>query len=356
LAGPIRRACPWANECLREALPELEPLFDQHYDRVVRESLCLLYVAMTRAKLGLFMMMDRPSKKHVESGEISRADHLLRMTLAPDVEPELGAMLHRTGDPAAVLAHGRDEAAGREPAPAPAGADDDDARPQLRAAASDGDGPTFRSRGGAARPASQTLDDGDHAAALDRLRLLNDGAIDRGTAVHALFEAIEWLDNGNAETSTLDDASLLERLKAIAPRRPDDWRRETVSLFRQSLASPEVAAALTKPAVPAGHTLHVAHELPYARSEDGRIQRGYIDRLVVERDERGAAVLAEIVDFKTDAVGPDDEAALAQAAKHHRPQLEAYRTVVGALHRLAGDAIAMRLVFVRPGRVVTLER
>jgi ATP-dependent helicase/nuclease subunit A len=63
-------------------------------------------------------------------------------------------------------------------------------------------------------------------------------------------------------------------------------------------------------------------------------------------------VAADVIDFKTDALPPGDEKALAERTEHYRPQLEAYRMAVARLARLPAECIATRLVFTGAGRVI----
>ena len=97
-------------------------------------------------------------------------------------------------------------------------------------------------------------------------------------------------------------------------------------------------------------------------SEDGRLWRGSIDRLVLLRDG-GRVVGADVVDFKTDrlssqqlASSPDsnvssrfprlpDPATLSA----YRRQLEVYGAVVANWHNLPAERISLRLAFVSEG-------
>jgi ATP-dependent exoDNAse (exonuclease V) beta subunit len=82
-----------------------------------------------------------------------------------------------------------------------------------------------------------------------------------------------------------------------------------------------------------------------------RVQQGFIDRLVIESDERGAATSAEVIDFKTDDVDADG---LAAHAERYRGQLETYRDVVARSTQLEPDRVGMTLLFVRPGAAIEL--
>src|SRR5690606_8726876 len=61
-AGPITRIARHVSKDMWQTFPDLAPMFEQHIGRLAFESLCLLYVALTRARQGLFMLVDPPSE------------------------------------------------------------------------------------------------------------------------------------------------------------------------------------------------------------------------------------------------------------------------------------------------------
>jgi ATP-dependent exoDNAse (exonuclease V) beta subunit len=60
---------------------------------------------------------------------------------------------------------------------------------------------------------------------------------------------------------------------------------------------------------------------------------------------------ADILDFKTDELPPNDPAALAARTNFYRPQLEAYQRAVAKLLRLKLEHIGARIVFLNSGIV-----
>ena len=79
---------------------------------------------------------------------------------------------------------------------------------------------------------------------------------------------------------------------------------------------------------------------------------GAMDRVLVVR-EKGRAVRAEVIDYKTDRIA--DEAGLAQRVEIYRPQIAAYRRMLQRLLRLKPEAVRGTLLFLGPpARVVTL--
>ena len=141
-----------------------------------------------------------------------------------------------------------------------------------------------------------------------------------GTAVHNIFEQIEWAD----ETT----AAMLEMQKAS----------NAAAEVERCLQSAEVAALFEPNAA-----VKVWRERAFELVIDGEFCSGVFDRVHLAD---GSAV---IIDFKTDRV---DDDTIDDAVKRHQPQLELYRRVLARLTGIPEKAIACQLVFTRPARVV----
>jgi ATP-dependent exoDNAse (exonuclease V) beta subunit len=83
--------------------------------------------------------------------------------------------------------------------------------------------------------------------------------------------------------------------------------------------------------------------------KDGKrkVLTGTFDRVVVGRDEKGKAVGAEVVDFKTDRLDGENERT--ERAEYYRPQLEAYAEAVSKLTGLSRDMVTTRIAWVWGG-------
>jgi ATP-dependent exoDNAse (exonuclease V) beta subunit len=143
-----------------------------------------------------------------------------------------------------------------------------------------------------------------------------------GRAVHAIFEEIKWCDESTAAV-----------LEAHREKSPD-----AVAEVEQCLRKDEVDS-LFAPNPEAEVWLERAFELVI----DGEFCSGVFDRVVLHGDT------AQIIDFKTDRVEADT---IADAMKHHQPQLDLYRRVLARLTGLEEKAITCQLVFTRPARVM----
>ena len=97
-AAQIDRVCPLCGQELRGILPdEFQRMFAAREERVVEESLCLLYVAVTRAVHGLHMVIAPPKEK--EKAIPGTFAGVLRARLAGNAAVESNQPLYEHGDP-----------------------------------------------------------------------------------------------------------------------------------------------------------------------------------------------------------------------------------------------------------------
>ncbi len=276
------------------------------------EQLCLLYVAMTRAKRGLDVITTAPPKS---SGTVALST-IIRAGLAT-ADPvgsaaEDAAICFQNGDPGWI------SACPEVPAPPPP------APPLCR-----------RLRvGGTARrrptrtPSSVGAQAGAEAGlfAADR-----DLAAARGAAIHGLFEAIEWLDD-------VDPGDVAAAWRTNNPDGPEGVEAE----FLEALSHAAIRGVLMRPDAP----VEVWRERPFEVLLDGDWVSGTFDRVVLVPAAGGAVSAATILDFKTDrAQGP----ALDLRVGHHRPQMELYRRALAAVLGLDRSHIRWELVFTWAG-------
>jgi ATP-dependent exoDNAse (exonuclease V) beta subunit len=323
--GPIRRICPYVPTKQRPLMPELMPLFEQHEQRTVRESLCVLYVAMTRARQGLYMLINPPASNERSTPQTLAA--VVREALANGAtEPDSTPFQH--GD-VSWLSEPRVEKA----APLPP-------RPPLTPIRLAPAGKHVRFGATVAPPSAH------EAPASAQLRLPDTDAQDRGTAIHALLEQVEWIEDWTADQSVQRDL-----LRLVLPNRDDAWCAERIAELETILQHDAVREALARADRDAAR-LSLYREHPFARLVETRLQRGTIDRLEVELDASGAPARARVIDFKTDRVEAADAT---QAAEGYRHQLEVYRAAASDLLSLEAKSIELIVLFVGPGVAVRLE-
>jgi ATP-dependent exoDNAse (exonuclease V) beta subunit len=350
-AGPVHRVCHYVSQELQPLLPKaMQRMFSTATDRWVTEALCVLYVALTRPVNELRLII-APSIKSERQRPRTYAG-LLRSTLANSEHAAPETVLYECGDRT-----WRERVAGpdlvREPSPARETKLD-------RALLAPASGSRQR---GLERVSPSSLEGGNRVRLADTLQSGNRAALARGTLMHALFEQIEWLDDGPPDQNRLQDA-----LRAVAL----EQGMTTMDLehlledFRGMLAAPAIDAVLRREAyqpvakldlsdpvdVPAGAkvNLTVSNERTFAVRDGDRAITGSIDRLVL-LDVDGQLIAADVLDFKSDVVDPGDRSQLEQRKAYYRPQLAAYRLATAKLTGLPPQRIATRLAFVSAGLV-----
>lgn len=350
----VQRVCRYVAKDLRPLLPEsLERVFDRHQRQVVEESLCVLYVAMTRAVHALHLIV-APSAAGERNVPTTSAG-LLRTALSDAGRTEPQTVLYEHGDP-----DWSDRIAAKRPQVAAAEEEAPQRPPIVRLA----EPPERASRGLQRRSPSQ-LEGGPTVNLAHRLRLDTAEALDRGSLVHAWFEQIEWLDDGTPDRATLLDVAQGQATQGLNV--PGLNVPGLIDAFHVFLEKPSIRAALTRETYrrpahhPADCTIHappqindphwtVWRERPFVVRDGEAILRGTIDRLVVLYDG-DKPVAADVLDFKTDVLGPDDPAALEARVEEYRPQLDAYRRAVAGLFNLQPSRISARLALLELGIV-----
>jgi len=316
---------------------ELQKLFDETATRNQTEALCVLYVALTRAKKRLEVLVE-------EGPKTSRSFSLARL-----VERMLGL---EDGESWPRTVPDDEPASEQVPKPEDASTTDgaaEDVALDLKAAAGTRGRPRWAPSGA---EAEQMVDGG-------KLFLRGgDAARTRGTAIHRLFQEVEWLDQ-----PTAFDAPDSELCALLVQEGVGDGSTHVDALrsFRKSLMRTEVKQLLMRVAYQeqGGHEPWVWRErkfamrLPEPGGGTDAILHGEFDRVVIERDADGAPLRAHVVDFKTGRVRDEEE--LARKTEAYRPQMLAYRQAVCAMTGLAPEAVRLSLLFVDAGRVAHLD-
>lgn len=362
---PIERVCRYVRKDLQVLLPpEFQQMFEAWPHPVVAESLCLLYVMLTRAVHALHIIV-APSTENEQTLPKTLAG-VLRASLAHTgpVGPE--ETLYEHGDPQWFNKAAPPAQHAAEPAQQTASSQ----VLAVRLRESDS-----RTRRGLERRSPSSLEGG---AAVDLERFLRRDqakSFARGSLVHAWLEQVEWLDDpagGKAESTTAGKGAAEggplsdERLLAIArPLAQGQDVPAELAHFRKLLSRPIVRGVLSRAAyknlADLGYSpevcrdlaavgsrsgrlqLQVHRERPFALREDDTLLSGTIDRLVLLLSE-GKVVAADVIDFKTDMVL--EQPKLDAAVEFYRPQLAAYRRAVAQLYRLPPNRVISRLLFV----------
>lgn len=267
----------------RDLTPELVEAESRWRVRERYESFCVLYVALTRARRGVYVFLPAPPK--------SRKAGTRWASLAEWVSQSCGLR----EDPAATWSSGRRDWADLVPAAAE--------RPRKPSEA-----PL-----GAARPRRARLSP-SAAKGKEAAAAATGSAAGRsfGSEVHRLFERVRWVDDG------------LDHLGS----------GPAADLVRACLATDEIVALFEE-----REGLEVLREVPLEIILDGKWMSGVVDRLHVFRDSGGAVVRCEVIDFKTDRVESGEE-----LVERYRGQTAAYRRAVGRILDLPEASVSCLLV------------
>lgn len=348
--APATRVCRYAHSQLRELLPrDWQRMFEGQANQEVSESLCLLYVALTRAVRSLHLVI-APSKRSEKSLPGTFAG-LIRAALT-DGKP--------VGANEVLFVAGVRDAAFPSPAPSPATAPADDGGETNAAAETSTPSPhepqviplrqdTCRRRG-LERIAPSQL----HTAAPAKLPATwrasaNDSAV-RGTVLHAWLQQIRWRsDKPPTDEQLRDVAEPLLRERGVAA----NWS-EWLADFRRIVSRPDLVELFQKSryAMWGPVQLTVENERPFATRIDATLWTGSMDRVVLGWNGP-RVVAAEIIDYKSDEL-PDSPTRddWDSRVESYRPQMEAYRRALAHSLELDATAISVRLVFVGTGGVI----
>jgi ATP-dependent helicase/nuclease subunit A len=283
---------------------QLGPALAEARSEVCYENFCKLYVGLTRASHGLYVV----STAHKPSSKSLNYIRLLHETLAEeDSRPFEGAPV--SGE--IVFESG--------------GFDWVQAKPVAEAKPLGEPGLVQAKRGHVRLAGRRASVHGSVVLSVTQLFAAGGAdAISFGLAVHKVFEQIEWVDDTTP--------AKLEALREPMPEAVDEVAR--------CLADETVAKRLAKPE----GDVQLWRERAFDVVVDNEMISGVFDRVHVYADR------AEIIDFKSDRVG--DDLSLEQAAEKYAPQMATYRQALAKLTGLAESAIRCSLVFTHPCTVV----
>ncbi len=228
----------------RAMIPEISKAESRWAEGQTYEVFCKLYVAMTRAKRGLYVLLDAPSKS-ADDDKASLANWL-RVSLGLEgKDNDMFECGNERWTESVAAIPGKSTAA-------------------------------KTALGEATAKRSRSTPSGEKSGATQTLSSTSEGRR-FGTEIHAAFESIAWLDEGGLPAFS----------RRIEPT------METV------LAAPEVLGLLNRN----NRQIALFREQRVEAVIDGKWISGVIDRLHVHDGGR----LVEIIDFKTDRVGSREE-------------------------------------------------
>ncbi len=162
--------------------------------------------------------------------------------------------------------------------------------------------------------------------------------LDFGNAIHAMFEAVEWIENASAEeiiSQWLNESTYNK-----------DVNRDSCQQFREAMPQPDVQKALARPT----GNVELWREKSFEVVMDNKWVTGQFDRVTITRDNRGKAVSATILDYKSNRIAQPTQ--FKDAANHYRPQLELYAQALSHILKISEHAITKQLLFTRAGKLL----
>ena len=257
----------WARDLLPEMRdPEARWAASQCY-----EAFCMLYVALTRSKRGLYVMLEPPSKS--QEPDKPSLDNWLAGSIGQGHE---AGTIYQAGSPDWV-----ENVNFSEPPP------------EIARGGSLGESVARRER---MTPSGAKTKQAGFAQSPRGMIF--------GTEVHAAFERVGWLDEEDLKLPNSEAGQLIRDLLGVAKLR---------DLFSRS-----------------GRAIELHREQSMDAVVDGKWLTGIMDRLHLHRDADGRVVRVEVIDFKTDAV--EEMAAL--VARYSR-QMTAYRAAMVLAYPMA---------------------
>lgn len=341
--GPARAVYRAAAQVVRQGSAELEQAYQQWLTSQLNDQLCKLYVAMTRPRYALHLIVPplertKNGKPHAKGWTAPSYAAILRRALAPqDARFDGGRTLYSHGDPdwrrRLAAAPRVEEPAATPPAP-------------IKVSFASPPGPPRRSWSQITPSALKSAGRVDINELLD---MEPSGAQLRGTLIHGWLSLIGWLDAGDEPS----DEVLLASARGVAPAADPGWVAEQIRSFKDALQRPAVARILSRPRVQHPDQLELWRERPFAVRTDRGLIHGVFDRVVLYLD-RGRPTHVELIDFKTDYVRPD-RSNLAALVETYSPQLEAYRSALSAMLGIGKNHIGASLLFVDAGEVCEIQ-
>lgn len=254
---------------VRRMIPEINEAESRWASAQRYEAICMLYVALTRAKRGLYVLLERPGKStDLEKASLSNwIQHSAKNSKSTDeILFESGKM-----DWFTLI-----EPLETAKPPKPIDRLPNPVRKRVTVTPSQSKNKT-------------------HAPAH------SPNGMKFGSEVHALMEQIAWID---------EDA-------------PDFPQSDAADAVAKLIATPAIASLLKR----YGKSIDLFREQSTDAIVDGQLMTGIIDRLHIHRNSSGIITRVEIIDYKTDAVTSAHE-----LTERYSGQMRAYQSTLQKIH------------------------
>lgn len=359
---PIDTVCRYAgSDDVRPLLPQsLQDLFVKDQERRVYETLCVMYVALTRAVHAMHILVSPSRVTKSAPAFPKKVSGLIRAALCDNPVAPPMTYLFECGDPEwwKKVAHTITSGAGTAPMPSEA-----EEVPPIKL-----QGASLKPKRNRKSESPSQKEGGNSIAAGDLLATPSRAGMEFGSMIHAMFEQLDWLEEFQLQTKVVKNDLLQRKLRAAGIDAAQ--AASATETFADYLKKPGVAKVLRREyyrrqawdgfvkeadlaKFQGSIDLQVRREQRFAIRQAGQTVSGTIDRLVLVFHE-GKVIAADIVDFKTDRVASPEEASLEELKAYYAPQIEAYRAAVAKQYHLEPKRVAGRLVFVSAGETIPM--
>ncbi|HBA86289.1 MAG TPA: hypothetical protein DCZ95_19580 [Verrucomicrobia bacterium] len=294
------------------------------------EELCVLYVALTRARRALYVIaspVGASSKAEYPATLVKRqltGEPKPKAARAVELAGEAVGLLYETGRPNWFdeIPRTRKEESGKPSKPLAS----------ISKGATDG-----RSRLMLVEP-SAVVEGLQSGAAL--FAPAASESLEFGTAVHELFERMEWLEETHV-------GAVLARWEKHS-NASAALKARIASHFKAVLEARDVREVLSKPK----DAYELWREKPFEIILDGRWVSGIFDRVVIRKDAQGRPLDAVILDYKSNQALSDRD--IQALTEHYTPQLALYGWALSRMLGLKASNIRLCLLFTQVARVVDI--
>jgi ATP-dependent exoDNAse (exonuclease V) beta subunit len=327
----ITAVSSYPNKIVRAMEPQLAAMCEEHVAQEVREALCLLYVAMTRARQALYIITPAVETKQDGAAKAPRFSlaNIVRAGLAGS-ESLTDLSLQEE-----LYAHGDPEWHHHPPEPSKQAVPKDNTG-KLDPPALDLTGLPPRIWRNTT-PSSLVAD--PEGVEID------DQARRRGLALHAMLAQVEW-----SNKSLPDENILIHAARTAEPILTEDDLVHCMNEFRGMVWKPAFWPAFSQPKMKSDERVELWREREFIQLLDGNLVSGIFDRvtLIFKGDQ---PVRAHLTEFKT---GQVEENQIRSEAERYRPQIELYRAALCAMTGLSPRDVRASIVFTACGESITL--
>ena len=351
----------------KEARQCYEPLlnaYSQVAEKQMEEELCKLYVAMTRAKHALYMVIKAAGKN--KNGTVAKrrksfASLLINGLCEVEEQPNGGRVLYERGSRnwmgkrknKSEVAEDYEKLKLYKEDPQACVFDDIEKLFEKEVKEE-------KRMWGAVSPSSMEGEGKLSAAEVLRVSKKSQGGLRYGELIHTWFSLIGFWGEESAvgmwddvESFRVNDAETLTQDllcsigEEVIEGMGEDEMMGVADRFKEMLGKAEINEVLLRRE--GGRDDKLWRERNFAVSYKGsKMMRGAFDRVVVHRS--GEKVLgATLIDWKTDRF--EDDQALAEKVEVYRPQIEAYKDALMKMLGVKRESIVGKLVFVSKGVV-----